>query len=455
MFRNLSLWFKLIGALAAVIMVTLVVTVGSIVTGMRQEFGQFMAEDRAFRRENSPRIMRSGSDQIVVGPFPEAPEVYETFTIEELPPYPESASEIAVTPGSVIVVEQYPVPDDMMLIEAPELDNSFWKPRFYMRRSVPAGITAPGRQFLDNVRRRALIAVAITGSLALVLGTILFRGITRPLNGLRRAAQSLAEGNLSVRVPVKSKDEVGKMAEAFNHMAEQIEYQEELRKQMVADVAHELRTPLTVMQGSIEAMLDGVLEPSPDELAVLHGEVRCLGRLVEDLRLLSLADAGQLTLNKCETRMGDLVEGLVSRIAPLAETQSITLKTQVEQLSAVFTADEHRIQQALANLIDNALRHTPPGGQVTVEAARINGSVSISVTDSGPGITADELPYLFERFWRGDKSRSRDRGGSGLGLSIVKQLVELHGGSVQVESEVDAGSTFTITLPVDAEAHHG
>lgn len=452
MFRNLSLWFKLIGALAAVIMVTLLVTVGSIVTGMRQEFGQFMAEDLAFRRENGPRIMRSGRDQIVVGPFPEAPEVYETFTIEELPLYPESAPEVAVAPESVVVVEQYPVPDDVILMDVQGYDYSLRSPKFYMWRSNPAGITAPGRQFLDNVRRRALTAVAITGSLALVLGTVLFRGITRPLNGLRRAAQSLAEGNLSVRVPVKTKDEVGKVAEAFNHMAEQIEYQEDLRKQMVADVAHELRTPLTVMQGSIEAMIDGVLEPTPDELAVLHGEVRCLGRLVEDLRLLSLADAGQLTLHKCETRMGDLVEGLVSRMAPLAETQSVTLKTKVESPSTVFTADEHRLQQALANLIDNALRHTPPGGQVTVGATRINGSVNISVADNGPGIPTDELPYLFERFWRGDKSRSRNKGGSGLGLSIVKQLVELHGGTVQVESEIDAGSTFTISLPVDADA---
>ncbi len=453
MFRNLSLWYKLVGALAAVIMVTLLVTVGSIVTGMRQAFGQFMAEDLEFRRVNGPRLMRSGPDQIVVGPFPEAPDVYQTFTIEDLPPYSESVEGFVVDPEAVIAIERYPVelPEDVVVEAAATARSSLSQPTLYMWGGTPTMITTPGRQFLNNVRRRSLIAVVFTGSLALVLGTLLFRGITRPLNGLRHAAQSLADGDLSVRVPVKSKDEIGKMSEAFNYMAEQIEYQEVLRKQMVADVAHELRTPLTVMQGSIEAMIDGVLEPSQDELAVLHGEVRCLGRLVEDLRLLSLADAGQLTLYKHETRMGDLVEGLVSRMAPLAETQSIILKAQVESPSTIFTADEHRLQQALANLIDNALRHTPPGGQVTVGATRINGSVSFSVTDSGPGIPADELPYLFERFWRGDKSRSRNKGGSGLGLSIVKQLVELHGGTVQVESAIDAGSTFTISLPVDAD----
>jgi signal transduction histidine kinase len=253
---------------------------------------------------------------------------------------------------------------------------------------------------------------------------------------------------MSVRIPIKSKDEVGKVGEAFNQMASELERNERLRQQMVADVAHELRTPLSVMQSNLEAMLDGLLEPNDGELAELHGEVGRLTRMVEDLRLLSLADAGQLQLNNGSIEVGKLVDQVIGLMTPLADAHSVGLAGNIPLLPVVLAGDKDKLQQALTNLIENGVRHAPAGGKVMVDVAYTQEQVYISVADNGPGIPAADLPYVFERFWRGDKSRSRHSGGSGLGLSIVKQIAELHGGSVQVVSPESGGAQFTIRIPL-------
>ncbi len=284
--------------------------------------------------------------------------------------------------------------------------------------------------------------------LAVIVGTVLVRQITRPLTRLRQATQTLAQGDLTVRVPVKSRDEVGRVAESFNLMAADLEQQEQVRRQMVADVAHELRTPLTVMNSNLEAMLDGLLQPTSNELGELHDETQRLIRMIEDLRLLSLFDAGRLQIHKENVDVFDIIDMVISRMTPLAQAQGVKLPAPMRAVPLIINGDVDKLQQAIGNLVDNGLRHTPAGGKVLVTAVQEQKLVHISVTDTGRGIPPKELSHLFDRFWRGDKSRSRHSGGSGLGLSIVQQIVELHGGMITAVSPDGMGATFTISLPL-------
>jgi two-component system sensor histidine kinase BaeS len=307
-------------------------------------------------------------------------------------------------------------------------------------------------QFLVNTRRAASVAIIMAGAVSILLGTILFRQITRPLQRLRGAVNQYAQGNLSVRTPVRSSDEVGRLAIAFNQMAEELEKQEELRQKMVADVAHELRTPLSVMRGNIEAMTDGLLIPDKEELVTLQDEVSRLTRIIDDLRLLSQADAGQLVLNLTPIEVNRFINRVVALMKPIADKDSVVIRALIGPAPMYVRGDEDRLQQALINLIENAIRNSSPGTRVEITAAVKEEIVLISVSDQGPGIPELDLPHIFDRFWRGDKSRSRASGGSGIGLSIVKQIVDLHGGAVQVESSDSGGSCFTIDLPAEPDA---
>lgn len=308
--------------------------------------------------------------------------------------------------------------------------------------------------FIFGVSRAVTLAGLAAGLFALLIGTLFSRRITRPLRRLQQAAQTVAAGDLAARVPVASRDELGEVADAFNRMAERLSEQQKLRQQMVADIAHELRTPVSIMQGTLEAMMDGVLPPSPDELRDLHGDVRRLARLVEDLRTLSLAEAGQLTLEHGEVDAAALAQYVAGRMAPLAAERGVTLDVENgagagQAPAALLHADEDRLSQILTNLLDNAIRHTPSGGRVTLRTLRAGDNVILEVSDTGTGIPLEDQPYVFERFWRGDRSRSRESGGSGLGLAIVRQLVALHGGTIGVNSRPGAGSTFSVTIPAE------
>lgn len=292
-----------------------------------------------------------------------------------------------------------------------------------------------------------MIAVSVSGFLAILAGTWLFWQITRPLARLRDAAKQVAAGKLDTRVQVKSKDEVGQVGLAFNHMAGELQRQEGLRKAMVADIAHELRTPLSVMQVNLEAMNDDLLPASPEELDGLHHEVLRLSRLVEDLRLLSLADAGKLHLRSDLIDVNALVETAVRRMMPQAEARGVLLGASLSTIPATINGDEDKLHQVLANLVSNALRFTPSGKYVEVSVRADRQQVALQVTDEGPGIDPADLPALFERFFKGDRARSRSDSGSGLGLSIVKQLVELHGGQVQAGLPESGGLQVTVRLP--------
>ncbi len=300
---------------------------------------------------------------------------------------------------------------------------------------------------IGAVLPRFLLTALGIGVGSLAIGFILSRGMSRPLVRLTEATRAVAAGDLSVRVPTDHPGEIGELASAFNRMAEELARADQLRRNLTADVAHELRTPLSVIRGKIEGVLDGVYPATPEHLEPVLDEIQLLTRLVEDLRLLALAEAGQLALEKKPLDVGDLIQDTRVNFGPQAEDRGIMLALDLPAGLPPVLADRRRVGQVLGNLVSNALRHTPAGGCVTLSATVREGEVEIAVADTGVGISPEDLPYVFERFWRGERSRSREAGGTGLGLAIARQLVEMHGGKIHVESIPGKGSTFRFTLP--------
>ncbi len=302
--------------------------------------------------------------------------------------------------------------------------------------------------FLRSVNLSILITSVAVGVLALVLGSLLFRQITSPLRALSQSARAIAEGDLGQRVAVRSDDEIGQVARSFNRMAESLAEADVQRRNMIADIAHELRTPLTVVQGNLEALMDGVYDLTLENVAAIHKQTVVLTRLVADLRDLALAEAGQLRLERKAFSLTDVIAQVSEGLEVQARDREVTLKFEVAAGLPKVQADEQRITQVLFNLMSNALRHTPAGGTITTSAEQREGRVLVSVRDTGTGIPPEDLPHVFERFYRADRSRARSTGGSGLGLTIAKQIVEAHGGQIWAQSWLGAGSTFAFSLPL-------
>jgi len=274
-----------------------------------------------------------------------------------------------------------------------------------------------------------------------------------PLADLVAAADAVAEGDLSVRVPVYDDSEFGQLARSFNRMVEELQRADQQRRNLTADVAHELRTPLQIIQGNLEGVLDEVYDPTPEHLSATLDETRGLARLVDDLRTLSLAESGELPLVWERCNAGELLEDVCTSFSGQAEAAGITLSAQTagDSEPLTITADVGRLNQVLGNLVSNALRHTPTGGNVALRAEPADDAIRITVSDTGEGIAAQDLPFVFDRFWRSDRSRSKLGGaGSGLGLAIARQLVQAHGGEISVWSEPGQGTIFTIDLPSTA-----
>jgi signal transduction histidine kinase len=307
----------------------------------------------------------------------------------------------------------------------------------------------PGQResvFLSTVTESALIGGGIAIGLALFLSTILIVQILRPLRVLSRVTERVAAGDMPDQVLLKTHDELGRLGDSFNHMLEGLRRSETVRQTMTADIAHELRTPVTIIQGTLEAILDGIYDASEESLAPIYEETLHLGRLIDDLRDLALAEAGELRLEKEPVDMVELVQQ-VAEPAFLAREDAPALHLDMPKHLPTVLLDRKRFRQVIANLLSNAIRHTPPDGDVYIRARHIDGEMEISVSDTGSGIKPEDLPHLFQRFYRGDPSRGRSAG-SGLGLAIVKQWVEAHGGTIYAENRNSGGARFVIHLPV-------
>lgn len=285
------------------------------------------------------------------------------------------------------------------------------------------------------------------------MGRRAFRTIAAPIANVMAAADAVAQGDLTARAAEGGRGEFNDLARSFNHMVVQLQEEDQRRRNLTADVAHELRTPLQIIQGNLEGVIDGVYAPTPEHLAATLDETRQLARLVEDLRVLSQAEAGQLAMQREPVDLAELVADVVTSFSVPADEAGVRLETNLPPVGAPLCTmgDYGRLDQVLSNLVANALRHTPAGREITLSAAAAGaGMVALSVRDTGEGIAADALPYIFGRFYRADPSRTRATGGSGLGLAIARQLVLAHGGRIEVTSVPGAGSTFTVILPANA-----
>jgi signal transduction histidine kinase len=351
----------------------------------------------------------------------------------------ENAAPSAGNASSAIVL---PPPQPIRIISTDNSGLSFG--------SVPLSIGkgSPEETFFATINSALVQAVIIAGLVALLLALVLSNTILKPIRALTLAASRMEQGDLSQRVQIKTKDEIGGLAHAFNTMAQSLDRSEQLRRNLISDVAHELRTPLTNIRGYLEALQDEVIEPNPTLIASLYEEAVILSRLVTDLQDLTLAEAGQLHLQRAPIALQDLISNAVNSLALQARSKNLSLRVDVPSDVPLVEADPQRVGQILRNLLSNAIKHTLAGGEICVSAYTVGQEVEVRVKDTGVGIAAEHLPFLFKRFYRADPSRARATGGTGLGLAIVEQLVRAHGGRVEVESQVGQGTCFTFTLPV-------
>ncbi|HMA34843.1 MAG TPA: ATP-binding protein [Chloroflexia bacterium] len=329
-------------------------------------------------------------------------------------------------------------------------------------RTLPADpLARPAQAFLGEMNQVLLQAGLLVGGGGLLVGVGLAIWLAAPLARMERATRQIAAGQLEQQVPTRGVAEMARLARAFNEMAASLRRSEQLRRSMVSDIAHELRTPLSVLQGNLQALLDGVYPLAPAEIATLYDETRLLNRLVTDLHELAQAEAGQLRLQCQAVVVEPLVQGVVALFGEPARTGGVTLAVHAAPALPAVWADPARVRQVLTNLVGNAVRYTPAGGAITITLAAAPGPpgparparlpaapmVRIEVADTGPGLSADEAGQVFGRFWRADQARARETGGAGLGLAIARQLVEAQGGQIGVTSAVGQGSRFWFTLP--------
>jgi len=442
-----SLQFRLLLAFTLVVVVTIGATSFFIFHTTRSEIRQF--EERA-------EDMRVGRIEVELSRY-----YYQQGNWEGIQPFVEQWGNIhgqriilADNQGTVIADSQGDLLGEPYQADAPGRVISFpWEEAaigtFYITPEPSPGVglislqilyLAIGRFFLWG----GLVAVAI----AVALTFFLSRRTLAPVKALTSAAKRLGRGDFSQRVQIKDKSELGELARTFNSMAGDLERAEKLRQNMVADVAHEIRTPLSNIQGYLEALRDGVIKPDAKAIRSLYEEASLLSRLVDDLQELSLAEAGELKLVCRAEDIGELIRQAVAAVEAQEKAKGLSLAVELPGKLPPVNIDSRRIGEVLRNLLENAVAHTGKGDTIKVTARQLDKLVEISVADSGEGIPARELPNIFERFYRVDKSRTRATGGSGLGLTIARRLVEAHGGRIEVQSEPGKGSRFAFTVPV-------
>lgn len=305
------------------------------------------------------------------------------------------------------------------------------------------------RDFLNGVRNSLWLAALVAILTGVALGFFFSRLISGPMKQLTLAARRVATGDFSHRVSTNTDDEIGEVSVAFNTMAEQLEAKEKSRRQLLADIAHELRNPLSIVQGNLEAWLDGVITPTSDQVASVYDETVLLSRLITDLRDLSLAEAGQLKLYQNPTELGEFIFTEIAGVQTRCREKKISISADLPTRLPLVLIDKDRIRQVLHNLVENALRYTSERGNIKISAEYgTPGWVTVSVSDTGAGIPRKDIPHVFDHFYKADRSRHRGHGGAGIGLAMVKRFVELHGGTVWVKSREGKGTTFYFMLPV-------
>ena len=305
-------------------------------------------------------------------------------------------------------------------------------------------------EFIETANRTLLDGALMAAIIALVLGVFLSRTLTRPIRELTRATQAVSDGDLSQQVPIRSNDELGELAKAFNKMSSELSRSVNARKQMTADIAHELRTPLSLILGHAEAVHDGVLPPTRENFEIIREEATRLEHLVNDLRVLSLADAGELSINLQTVEPRRLLQDVASMYQYQAQRKNVALELNIGSPLPTIEVDPGRMTQVLTNILDNALHHTSEGGKIILSAQQIDRQIELAIQDSGPGLGEEELQRIFDRFYRTDASRQRDGtvpGGSGLGLAIAKSIVQAQGGQLSAESEPGKGLKVIVSLP--------
>jgi signal transduction histidine kinase len=367
-------------------------------------------------RESWSRFTIVGPDKIIVYSFIPG-QIGETVSSREL--------------KEGVILEVNGAPAGWLLLSSQPRQ---WRP------DTPEGL------FLRTVTSATLVSALVAAALALILGGLLALTMTRTLREMTEATVEIARGKLGMQVKVRSKDEIGQLASSFNQMSLDLERATKVRRQMTADIAHDLRSPLSVISGYAEALSDGKLPGTPEVYGILNQETRHLNTLVEDLRLLSLADAGELSLARQPVSPQVILERVAARHSVSANQKDISLRVEPSGMLPVVNVDVERMLQVFDNLVVNAFRYTPAGGEVVLSAQADDTGVHFRICDNGSGITTEDLPHIFDRFYRGDKSRMED-GESGLGLAIAKSIVETHGGTINVESNPEHGTAFTISIP--------
>jgi len=355
--------------------------------------------------------------------------------------------------GDVVVFDSNPDglpindPDNLVKYGTPIVVNGEQVGTFLVASTM--GILSESQNiFIDRVNQSLIWVGLLSIILVFLVAVWQSRTIVKPLHQMADAANRLAKGDYNQRVAVNRNDELGDVATAFNQMASDLAQQEDIRRQMMADVAHELRTPLSILRIDLESMEDGLMDTNPENIRNLQSEVTYLSNLVEDLRMLSMADAGDLRVEKSRIELNSLAREMVERQQNAARERKISLKANYANHEIFVMGDSQRLSQVLVNLLSNAIQHTPPGHEICTQIELDGQTAIVSVMNTGSWILRDDLTRIFDRFYRVEQSRNRDHGGSGLGLSIARSLVEAHGGRIWADSVEGKSTTFKFSLPI-------
>ncbi|WP_304426065.1 cell wall metabolism sensor histidine kinase WalK [uncultured Adlercreutzia sp.] len=459
---NLSYTTRVTLAFALIAAMTALVAIGVVSFVWEQHF-------RTYTADNMNTLCKTTADRIAANyevtgdlwnpetckPAAQATELTSGVGVKVI-----DAKGATVFDSSIIVNEQdghtftsFAPTDETEVVQAPiTVDNQkVGTVRLWVYGSE-ALMRQPDQEFRDNSYQAMFIAAAVAIVLASCIGFLFARNLVAPVNRIMGAARAIGDGDLSARTNLRGEDEIARLGETFDAMAESVEKDRDLERRLTTDVAHELRTPLMAIQATVEAMVDGVYEADEERLVTVNSEIQRLSRLVNALLKLSRLENRAEPMKEEVVNVGDLIAGIISTHEMFVSDSGLTLEYDA-QPDVMVVGDADMIRQATANLISNAVRYTPEGGRIAVSVKKGDIMASIAVRDTGIGLTKEEARMVFSRFWRADAGRNREQGGLGIGLAVVKEIVDRHGGWVQVEGEKDKGACFTIHIPLyDEEA---